>query len=93
MRLFKIKIQNEKFGLLLDETIVDPIQFKLFIKSIHACLELKDDLSFFNGDDFLIHIPYKILNESVIITSYDKDNDLAQRMKSKVEALVTKQSE
>lgn len=89
MKTFSIKIQHETFGTLIHETIVDAIQFKLFLKAINASLELKDDLSFFNGEDFLFHIPFKFLKESIILTSIN-ESELAQRMKSKVEALVTK---
>ena len=31
----KIKIEHEKFGVLLDEVFVDSIQFKIFLKTIH----------------------------------------------------------
>jgi hypothetical protein len=92
MKTHSIKIQHETFGVMVNETIIDPIQFKLFLKAINASLELKDDLSFFNGEDFLFHIPFKFLKESIIITSV-VDSNLAQRMKSKVEALVTKETE
>ena len=32
--VYKIRIENEKFGTLLNETFVDGIQFKLFLKMI-----------------------------------------------------------
>jgi hypothetical protein len=86
---FHIKIQHETFGILLNETFVDGIQFKLFLKMVQGCLELKNDLTFFNGSDFLIHVPFKYLVESVIVTS-TFDMTLADHMRSKVEALVTK---
>jgi hypothetical protein len=86
---FHIKIQHETFGTLLNETFVDGIQFKLFLKMVQGCLELKNDLTFFNGSDFLIHVPFKYLVESVIVTS-TFDMTLADHMRSKVEALVTK---
>jgi len=86
---YTIRIDNEKFGKLLNETFVDAIQFKLFLKMIQGCLELKNDLTFFNGSDFLIHVPFKYLVDSIIVTSVN-DYDLADHMRSKVEALVTK---
>jgi hypothetical protein len=85
---YNISIKNEKFGTILNETFFDGIQFKLFLKAVHASLELKLDLSFFNGDDFLFHIPFRILTDSIIITSVGK-SDLTQLMRSKVEALAT----
>ena len=51
---YQIKIEHEKFGSLMKETFVDPIQFRLFLKMIQGCLELKNDLTFFNGVDFLV---------------------------------------
>lgn len=86
---YSIRIENEKFGKLLHETFVDDIQFKLFLKMVQGCLELKNDLTFFNGSDFLIHVPHKYLIDSIIVTSVN-DYDLADHMRSKVEALITK---
>lgn len=84
-----IKIVHEKFGNLVEESFIDPTQFKLFLKMIHGCIELKNDLSFFNGTDFLIHIPFKHLVECIIITSMDEVT-MVEQVKSKIEALVTK---
>jgi hypothetical protein len=86
---YNIRIENEKFGTLLNETFVDGTQYKLFLKIVHGCLELKNDLTFFNGVDFLINVPNKYLCESIIVTKTN-DYDLADHMKSKIEALVTK---
>jgi hypothetical protein len=86
---YSIRIENEKFGKLLHETFVDSIQFKLFLKMVQGCIELKNDLTFFNGSDFLIHVPFKYLVESIVVTSVN-EYDLADHMRSKVEALVTK---
>jgi hypothetical protein len=63
-----IKIQHETFGTLLDENFSNPTQFKLFLKMVNACLESKTNLDFFNGIDFLIHIPYKYLVDSIVLT-------------------------
>lgn len=71
MTSHNIKIQNEKFGVLLDETFVNSTQFKLFLKMVQGCIELKNDLTFFNGQDFFIHIPHKHLVESIITTKLD----------------------
>jgi hypothetical protein len=87
--VYKIRIENEKFGTLLNETFVDGIQFKLFLKMVQGCLELKNNLTFFNGTDFLINVPYRFLEDSIIVTSTN-EYELADHMKSKIEALVTK---
>jgi hypothetical protein len=91
MASHNIKIQNEKFGILLNETFVNLTQFKLFLKMVQGCIELKNDLTFFNGNEFFIHIPHKHLVESIITTSMDTYT-LAEHLinKSKMEAEVTK---
>jgi len=86
----RVKIQHEKFGELLNETFIDPIQFKLFLKMLQGCLELKNDLTFFNGVNFLIHIPINHLLTSIITTHQVEDYKLTDHFKSKIEALVTK---
>ena len=86
-----IKIQHETFGVLLNETFVNPTQFKLFLKMVQGCIELKNDLTFFNGQDFFLHIPFKHLIQSIITTNVDAYT-LAEHLvnKSKMEALETK---
>jgi hypothetical protein len=84
-----IRIENEKFGVILNETFVDGTQFKLFLKMINGCLELKTNLSLFNGVDFLIHIPYDKLVDSIVTTKLDTYG-MSEIVKSKIEALVTK---
>lgn len=84
-----VKIQNEKFGTILSENFVDAVQFKLFLKMVQASIETKTDLSFFNGFDFLVHVPNRILVDSVITTSLDTIG-VSDIIKSKIEALVTK---
>lgn len=86
-----IKIQHETFGVLLNETFVNSTQFKLFLKMVQGCIELKNDLTFFNGMDFFVHVPYKHLVQSIITTAVD-NYTLAEHLiqKSKMEALETK---
>ena len=68
----KIKIQNESLGVIVEQSFSDKIQFKLFLKMVNACLETKTNLDFFNGIDFLIHIPYKHLVDSMIVTNTEE---------------------
>jgi hypothetical protein len=86
-----VKIQHEKFGILLDETFVNPIQFKLFLKLVQGCVEMKQDITYFNGVDFFLHVPFKYLVDSIITTKVDvytiTDHLIS---KSKLEALETK---
>ena len=91
MNSHNIKIQHETFGILLNETFVNGTQFKLFLKMVQGCIELKNDLTFFNGVDFFVHIPYKHLVTSIIMTNVDRYT-LTDHLinKSKIEAEVTK---
>jgi len=86
-----IKIQHDTFGVLLDETFVNGTQFKLFLKLVQGCIETKNDLTFFNGVDFLVHVPFKHLVNSIIVTKLDTYT-LTDHLinKSKIEAEVTK---
>jgi len=88
---YTITIVHEKYETILKETFLSASQFKLFLKMVQGCVELKNDLTFFNGSDFFIHIPYKYLVESLITTKVD-DYSLVEHFnnKSKIEALVTK---
>jgi hypothetical protein len=89
MNSHTIKINNEKFGVLLNETFVNPSQFKLFLKLVQGCLTMKEDLTFFNGVDFLV--PYTHLQSSIITTTVDIYTLTEHLMnKSKMEAEVTK---
>jgi hypothetical protein len=82
-----IKIMNEKFGTLLSESFVDSIQFKIFLKMVDGALNLKEDLSYFDGNTFLVHIPFKVLKESVILTNVTEIN-LNEQVRNKIESLV-----
>ena len=82
-----IKILNEKFGTLLSESFVDPIQFKIFLKMVDGALNLGQDLSYFDGNTFLVHIPNKILKESVILTNVSEVT-LGEQVRNKIETLI-----
>ena len=86
---FTIKVMSEKFGTLLNEVFVDETQFKIFLQLVHGCLELGNDLRFYNGQTFLVSIPYKYLSDSVIVTGTEEIN-MMEQVKSKIEALITK---
>lgn len=85
----QVIINHEKFGVILEEVFSDSTQFKLFLSSIHGCLELKNDLDFFDGRSFLVHIPYKHLKNSIITTKIGS-SDLSEHYISKLESLQTK---
>ena len=48
---------------------MDATQFKLFLKMVNGCLSLSNDLTFFNGTDFLVNIPYRFLKDSIVLTN------------------------
>jgi hypothetical protein len=62
-----INIVHPTMGKLVQETFVDEVQFRLFLQLVHSCIELKQNLTSFNGRDFLVHIPHKLLVECVVI--------------------------
>jgi hypothetical protein len=78
---------NEKFGTLLTESFVDPIQFKIFLKMVDGALNLGEDLSYFDGNTFLVHIPNRILKESVILTNVSEIS-VVDQVRNKIETLV-----
>jgi hypothetical protein len=82
-----IKIMNEKFGNLLTESFVDPTQFKIFLKMVDGALNVGEDLSYFDGNTFLVHIPHKILKESVILTNVSEIS-VSEQVRNKIESLV-----
>lgn len=91
MSHYNIKVINGTYGILVDEDFVNPAQFKLFLKMVQGCLTVKEDLTFFNGVDFLIHIPYNVLVESVITTKTNYLTLTDQLInKSKIESPVSK---
>ena len=83
----KINIINENFGTILSESFVDPIQFKIFLKIVDGALNLKEDLSFYDGNLFLVHIPHKILKESIVLTSLTPVT-IGEQVRNKLETLV-----
>jgi len=83
-----VKILHPQFGVLQEEVYSDDTQFKLYLKLVHSCIELKEDRTTFNGKDFLLHIPYKLLKDCIIMGSV-RDVSLAEYaiQKSKMETI------
>ena len=55
---YKILMRHETYGEVLNEIFSDNVQFKIFLKMVQGCIELKQDLSFFNGTDFFSSHPF-----------------------------------
>ena len=63
-----VVIIHPQFGQLLNQEFENELdQHKVYLNAIHSALALKNPLSMFNGVDNLIHIPYDILKECVIV--------------------------
>jgi hypothetical protein len=66
-------IIHPEFGQLLNEQFEDEQdQHKIYLNAIHSALSLKNPLSMFNGFDNLVHIPYNILKDCVIVGNTSK---------------------
>ena len=79
-----IKIQHETFGVILNQQFSDSVQFKLFLQMTQSCLELGNDLTFFDGVSQLLHVPHKHLKNCIITTNLESW-DLTDHLKSKLE--------
>jgi hypothetical protein len=63
----KIKITHPEYGNFLNDKFDDDVQYEIFLNLIHSCLELKQDFTSYNGKDYLLHIPYNVFRECIII--------------------------
>lgn len=81
-----VKILHPQFGILQEEVFNDDTQFKLYLKLVHSCLELKQDLTTFNGKNFLLHVPFNLLRECMVMGNV-QEMSLAEYaiQKSKIE--------
>ena len=84
-----ITIQHEKFGILYKEEYFDMTEFCLFLKMVQGCIELKNDLTFFDGGIRFLHIPSKTLSECLITTKTEQWT-LVDHMKSKTQKQTVK---
>ncbi len=66
-----LNIQHEKFGKVLTISFVDAIQTKLFLKLVNDAIDNGVAFRYFNVTDTLVHIPNKILVESLITTEME----------------------
>jgi hypothetical protein len=66
-----LNIQHEKFGKILTMSFVDAIQTKLFLKLVNDAIDNGVAFRYYNVTDTLVHIPNKILVESLITTEME----------------------
>lgn len=68
-----VVIIHPQFGQLLNHQFDnEQDQHKIYLNAIHSALALKNPLTMFNGVDNLIHIPYDILKDCVIVGGTSK---------------------
>jgi hypothetical protein len=68
-----VTIIHPEFGMLVNQTVEDSQdQHKIILNAIHSSLVLKNTFSLFNGEDNLIHIPYNILKDCIILGNTNK---------------------
>lgn len=82
-----VTIMNEKFGTILSESFIDQVQFKIFLKMVDGALNLNEDLSYYDGNVYLVHIPHRILKDSIILTNMEPIS-LKEQVRNKIETLV-----
>ena len=70
---FSVKIENEKYGTLCDQNCREQVQFKLFFQLVQASFDLKKEFSMYDGANFLIHVPYRVLVDSIITTKSESN--------------------
>jgi hypothetical protein len=70
--MMTIEVIHPKFGMLVNKSFDDDIQMKLFVNMFHVSLVKKESFDYYDGKCDMIHIPYKVLNKSIIVTNESK---------------------
>lgn len=82
MTHYQLNFVHPVLGELTSPTFTDQTQFRIFCKMVQASLALKQDLTTYDAQDLFIHIPYKVLVESVVVSKVNGLN-LADYVKEK----------
>jgi hypothetical protein len=61
-------------GPITNPVFTDQVQFRIFCKMVQGCLALKQDLTTYDAQELFIHIPYKVLVESVVVSKVNGMN-------------------
>jgi hypothetical protein len=61
-------------GPITNPVFTDQVQFRIFCKMVQGCLALKQDLTTYDAQELFIHIPYKVLVESVVVSKVNGIN-------------------
>lgn len=84
MTTHQLRMFHPQYGELTTPTFDDTVQFRIFCKMVQTCLALKQDLTTYDAQELFIHIPYKVLNESVIVSGIKETSmTLAEYAKEK----------
>lgn len=81
--IYTVRIHHDEYMEILNKEFTDATQLKLFLKMIHASLELKNDFRYFDAEHFLISVPYHILEKCLILTNSEVYK-LSTHLKTKV---------
>jgi hypothetical protein len=69
-----VEIINKNFGTILEKSFSDETQMKIFLKLIHISIVRKESLDYYDGYCDFIHVPFDILDESLIVSKQDQRN-------------------
>jgi len=71
---YQLRMFHPQYGELTTPTFTDTVQFRIFCKMVQGCLALKQDLTTYDAQELFIHIPYKVLVESVVVSKVNGMN-------------------
>jgi hypothetical protein len=85
---YNIRIVHETMGEIMNELFTDETQFRIFLKMVDGNISFKTDLDYYNGRDFLVHIPSRILLNSVVVTKVNEVSEF-NLVKSRIETIIS----
>ena len=74
MTQYQLNFVHPTMGPITNPMFTDQVQFRIFCKMVQGCLALKQDLTTYDAQELFIHIPYKVLVESVVVSKVNGIN-------------------
>jgi len=74
MTQYQLNFVHPTMGPITNPVFTDQVQFRIFCKMVQGCLALKQDLTTYDAQELFIHIPYKVLVESVVVSKVNGIN-------------------
>jgi len=74
MTQYQLNFVHPTMGPITNPIFTDQVQFRIFCKMVQGCLALKQDLTTYDAQELFIHIPYKVLVESVVVSKVNGIN-------------------